>query len=525
MLLATVVACSDAVASTRSRNRKSAALAGLLRETPDALLPVVVAWLSGDLPQGRIGVGYATVAAARDATTAAEAPSLEVDGLHRAFTEIADYAGKGSGTARRERLEGLLTQATEPERAFLVALLTGELRQGALAGVMTDAFAASEDIDPAVVRRAAMLAGDLPEVARIAREEGAAGLAALRVELGTALQPMLADTAEDVAEALDKHGGAARFDWKIDGARVQVHRDGERVRVFSRRMNEVTAAVPEVVELARALSEPRFILDGEVIALRRDGRPHPFQTTMRRFGRKTRGSAAELREELPLTPLFFDLVRLGDDDVLDRPLTERMALLERLVPAASRVPGQVIESAAAGEAFLEQALQAGHEGVMAKGLHTPWEAGKRGSDWLKLKPAWTLDLVVLAAEWGSGRRSGWLSNLHLGARSDDGWVMLGKTFKGLTDETLQWQTDELRARETARDKHVVRVRPELVVEIAFNEIQASPRYDGGLALRFARVKGYRPDKDPSEADTIETVRRIHEGQLTLLDAHRRARES
>jgi DNA ligase-1 len=353
-----------------------------------------------------------------------------------------------------------------------------------------------------------MLAGDLGAVAIAALTGGGEALAGFDVELFRPLQPMLAQTAEGVGEALSRLGGAASLEAKLDGARVQVHRRGDEVRVFSRRLNEVTVAVPEVVEAARALPAHELILDGEVIALRPDRTPHPFQVTMRRFGRKLDVEA--MRGELPLTPFFFDCLWRDGRELLSAPLAERAAALAELVPEAWRVERLVTSDAAAGDAFLRRTLDAGHEGVMAKALAAPYEAGSRGQSWLKVKLAKTLDLVVLAAEWGSGRRRGWLSNLHLGARDPaGGFVMLGKTFKGLTDETLAWQTERLLALAAGREGHVVHVRPELVVEIAYNDLQASPHYPAGLALRFARVKGYRPDKSAADADTLGTVREAY----------------
>jgi len=521
--LARLVACSDEVGGTRSRLKKKNSLAALLEETPDALLPTVVAWLSGELLQGKIGVGYAAVYGTLKETSSAPSSSLSLDDVSTCLDTVAGVSGKGSVARRKGLLVELFSASTENERSFLAGLLSGELRQGALAGVMADALAVSTDIDPAIVRRAAMLAGDLARVARVARKEGAAGLAAFRVELFRPLQPMLAQTAETPSDALQTLGGTGLFDYKLDGARIQIHKHGDRVQVFTRGMHNVTGAVPEVVSFARALPRDRLILDGEVLALQPDGRPHTFQTTMSRFGRKLKSRVAELRESVPLTPFVFDVLLADEHDALDSPLGERAALLAEIIPEGSQVPRLLTSDPTEADAFVERALTAGHEGVMAKSVDSQWEAGSRGTGWLKLKPCWTLDLVVLAAEWGSGRRSGWLSNLHLGARDPaGGFVMLGKTFKGLHDATLIWQTEQLLAREERRDKHVVHVRPELVVEIAFNEIQTSPRYPGGLALRFARVKGYRPDKTAAEADSIELVRQIHQGELTLLDALHRS---
>ena len=519
MKLAEVVDCSEEVSGTRSRKRKTATLASLIERTPDQLLPVVVSWLSGELLEGRIGVGRAAIDGALKQTGASKHFSLDVEAVQQAITSIQQASGRGSVTRRKALLAELFQQATEVERVFLAGLLSGELRQGALAGVMADALGLAMDIPTSVVRRAAMLAGDLARVARVARKEGEAGLMAFRVEVFRPLQPMLAQTAETPAEALTRTGGAGVFDYKLDGARVQVHKSGDRVQVFTRGLKDVTGAAPEVVDFARSLPADRLILDGEVLAIRPDGRPHTFQTTMTRFGRTVQSRVAELRDVLPLTPFIFDVLLHGDADVLDLPLTERSQLLADLVPEMHRVPRLVTSNAMEASGFLERALGDGHEGVMMKELDSRWEAGSRGSSWFKIKPSWTLDLVVLAAEWGSGRRSGWLSNLHLGARDPaGGFVMLGKTFKGLTDATLRWQTEQLLAREERREKQVVYVRPELVVEVAFNEIQTSSRYRSGLALRFARVKGYRPDKEAWSADCISLVRRIHGGELTLLDA-------
>ena len=519
MTLADLLACSQAVRGTRSRKAKTAHLASLLVRTRPDQIATVVAWLSGELRQGKIGLGYSTVFGALNTTPPAASTSLSVAELDAALTHIGGLSGKGSNTERARSLAALMAAATHDEQRFLAGLITGELRQGALAGVMAEAIADATATPSPAVRRAAMLCGDLPHVAGVARSEGLPGLAAFRVELFRPMQPMLAQTAESMDDALATLGGRAALEYKLDGARIQLHKDGDLVRVYTRGLKEVTGAVPEVVRLAHQLPAQRLILDGEVIALRPDGRPHTFQTTMRRFGRKLEARVASLQDELPLTPVFFDALLLEDDELLDSPGLTRLAALEALEAEPTVIPRLLTADPAAAAAFLDRALDAGHEGVMAKSPDALWEAGSRGAGWLKLKPAWTLDLVVLAAEWGSGRRQGSLSNLHLGARdpSNGGFVMLGKTFKGLTDVTLAWQTEQLLAREEGRDKHVVHVRPELVVEIAFNEIQTSTKYSSGLALRFARVKGYRPDKEPHAADTIDTVRAIHAGDLRLVD--------
>jgi len=425
------------------------------------------------------------------------------------FQRLAGTTGSGSTAERVRLLAGLFSRTTPPEQDFLVRLIFGELRQGALAGLMSEALAAAAQVPAGEVRRALMLAGELPAVARAALTEGRPGLSRFHLQLFRPLQPMLAQPAGDVADAIERLGEAA-FELKVDGARVQVHKADGEVRVYSRRGNEVTQAVPELVESVRALPSRRLLLDGEVIALKPDGTPWPFQVTMRRFGRKL--DVERLRGELPLTPFFFDVLHFDGDDLIDRPAGERFAALAEAVPGLT-VPRRVTGDPEAADAFFAEALARGHEGLMAKAVDAPYEAGRRGSSWLKIKPAHTLDLVVLAAEWGHGRRSGWLSNLHLGARDPHhgGFVMLGKTFKGLTDETLAWQTRKFQEMAVATDGSTVHLRPELVVEIAFGDVQESPHYPAGMALRFARVKRYRDDKPASEADTIDTVRKIFEG--------------
>jgi DNA ligase-1 len=431
-----------------------------------------------------------------------------VDALLERLTHTT---GKGSTETKERLLRELFARASAAEQEFLFRLLIGELRQGALEGLMTEAVAHAVGADPGAVRRAAMLAGDLGAVARAALTEGVAALARFRVQLFRPIQPMLAQAADSVQDALTQLGEAA-FEYKLDGARIQVHKAGDEVRVFSRLQNDVTVAVPEIVAAARRFVPREAILDGEAIALRPDGTPRPFQVTMRRFGRKL--DVDRLRAELPLSSFYFDLLYAEGRVLLDEPYTKRFTALAEVVPVDSRVPRIVTADAREAAAFFERAIAAGHEGLMAKALGARYEAGGRGAAWLKVKRAHTLDLVVLAAEWGHGRRRGWLSNLHLGARDPDagggGFVMLGKTFKGMTDEMLAWQTARLLELETSRDRFTVYVRPELVVEVAFDGIQASRQYPGGLALRFARVKGYRPDKGPDAADTIATVRALHQ---------------
>ncbi len=508
MLLADLVTTSLRVAETRSRSAKIASLADLLRRLGADEIDPAVSWLSGNLRQGRIGLGGASVRDARPGSVAAE-PSLTIGEVDATFERIGGITGAGSTAERGRLLSGLLARATQPEQDFLIRLIFGELRQGALAGLMTEALAVAATIPADAVRRALMLAGELPPVARAALTEGLPGLSRFHLQLFRPLQPMLAQPAGDVSDALEKLGEAA-FELKFDGARVQVHKADGAVRVYSRRGNEVTQAVPELVESVQALPANLLLLDGEVIALKPDGSPWPFQVTMRRFGRKL--DVDRLRGELPLTPFFFDILHLDGDDLIDHPAAERFQALSDATPGLT-VPRLVTADPEAADAFFADALRRGHEGLMAKAVDAPYEAGRRGASWLKIKPAHTLDLVVLAAEWGHGRRSGWLSNLHLGARDpvNGAFVMLGKTFKGLTDEILAWQTQKFQEIALGTDGWTVHLRPELVVEIAFSDVQESPQYPAGMALRFARVKRYRPDKTAAEADTIETVRQIFGG--------------
>jgi DNA ligase-1 len=439
---------------------------------------------------------------------------VELAELDATLERIARTTGKGSADARRRLLRGLLARLGDEERQFLFGLVMGELRQGALDALVIEAVARAAGLAADDVRRAVMLTGDLPHVARATLTEGAAGLARFAVQLFRPVLPMLAGSADSAAEALAELGEAA-LEWKLDGARVQIHKAGDEIRVYSRRLNEVTPAVPEIADAVRALLPRELILEGEAIALRADGMPHPFQTTMTRFGRRL--DVERVRGTVPLTLFLFDLLYLDGVSLLDEPLARRAAMLADCVPPSLLVPRTQTASAEEAERFLADALARGHEGIMAKALDSPYEAGRRGRRWLKVKPVRTLDLVVLAAEWGHGRRRGWLSNLHLGARDDirGGFVMLGKTFKGMTDELLAWQTTRLQELEVSRDGHTVHVRPELVVEVAFNDLQASPQYPGGLALRFARVKGYRPDKSAAEADTLSTLQQIWRRQTSL----------
>jgi DNA ligase-1 len=495
------------VGATSARLAKVRELAQTLGALEPAEIEIAVLYLSGELPQGRFGVSYATLQAAADAPSAGDA-ALTIPETDRRLGEIALMRGSGSSARRAAALRELFALATKAEQEFLVRLLVGELRQGALAGVMVDAIAAAADLPVAHVRRAAMYAKNLGEVARLAMLAGTEALARFQLQLFSPVAPMLAQTASDAAEALKELDGTVAFEWKMDGARIQVHKSGDEVRIYTRTLNDVTAAVPEVVEAVLALPAREVILDGEAIAFTASGRPHPFQITMRRFGR--RRDVAAMRADLPIRGCFFDCLRLESQSLIDRPTQERFEALAKAVPQELRVPRLVTASVAEADAFYAAALAAGHEGLMAKALDAPYEAGNRGASWLKIKKAHTLDLVVLAAEWGHGRRTGKLSNLHLGALepATGEYVMLGKTFKGLTDAMLEWQTKELLARESHRDRYTVYVRPELVVEIAFSDLQVSPRYPGGLALRLARVKRYRDDKLAEDADTMEAVRAI-----------------
>lgn len=521
MLLTDVVDASTEVGAASSRLAKVARIAELLAAAAQhdaATLAVVVSWLSGELPQRQIGVGWAAL---RSLPAATEAPSLTVAGVDGAFTAIGATSGKGSQARRAQLVTELFGAATAPEQTFLRRLLTGELRQGALLGVMADAIAKATGLPAAAVRRAAMLAGDLPAVAAAALTGGQAALGQFTLQVGRPVGPMLAQTATGVVNALEKLDGAAVFEAKLDGARVQIHRRGTEVSVYTRSLDDVTARLPEVVDAALAWPVDTVIADAEAIAIRPDGRPHRFQVTASRFGRSADIPAA--RAAQPLSVFVFDLLHVDGVDLLDASTVDRAAALDAVIPPAQRVDRLVTADAEAAQLFLDATLAAGHEGVMAKAADSPYEAGRRGAGWLKIKPVHTLDLVVLAVEWGSGRRSGKLSNIHLGARDPEtgGFVMLGKTFKGMTDAMLDWQTTRFleladggapaaASGGVPTAGGVVAVRPEQVVEIAFDGIQSSTRYPGGMALRFARVLRYRHDKSPAEADTIDTVRALHE---------------
>ncbi|CAL9616020.1 ATP-dependent DNA ligase [Streptomyces sp. enrichment culture] len=507
MLLSRLARVSQEVAATSARSRKIALLAELFREAEPADVPVVIPYLAGRLPQGRIGVGWKVLS--RPVAPAAE-PSLTVREVDARLTELGGVSGPGS-QAERARLVGeLLGGSTEDEQRFLFGLLTGEVRQGALEAVAVEGLAQATGAPPDAVRRAVMLAGSLQSVAEALLADGPGALERFRLTVGRPVLPMLAHSASSVAEAVGKLGACA-VEEKLDGIRVQVHRDGDTVRVHTRTLDDITDRLPEVTAAALNLRGERFILDGEVISFDGEGRPRSFQETAGRVGSRT--DVVTAAREVPVSPVFFDALSVDGRDLLDLPFAERHAELARLVPEPMRVRRTVVSGPReedAAEEFLARTLERGHEGVVVKGLDAPYSAGRRGASWLKVKPVHTLDLVVLAAEWGHGRRTGKLSNLHLGARTaDGGFAMLGKTFKGMTDAMLAWQTKRLRELAVDESGYVVTVRPELVVEIAYDGLQRSTRYPAGVTLRFARVLRYREDKRPEEADTVETLLAAH----------------
>ncbi|GAB2833864.1 ATP-dependent DNA ligase [Actinocorallia aurea] len=490
--VADLAATWRAVAGTSARGQKTALIAAALRKAGPGAASVVVHWLAGELPQRQIGVGYAAL---RASPPPASAPSLTVAEVDAAFTRIKQVSGPGSVATRRELLHGVFGRATSEEQGFLVHLLAGELRQGALEGVMVDAIAKAAEVPLAAVRRAVMLRGALGPVAEAALAGGAAALSGFTLEVGRPVRPMLASSAPDVAAGL---AGEMGVEWKMDGIRAQVHVRGDDVRIFTRTLDDITVRVPEVADAARALNLDAAVLDAEVIALRPDGSPETFQVTA---SNTSQGS---------LRPFFFDVLHLAGSDLLDEPAGVRHEALSEAVPEAARMPRLVTASPDEASAFFADAVARGHEGVVLKSLTAPYAAGRRGAGWVKVKPRHTLDLVVLAVEWGHGRRAGKLSNLHLGARDAGSgeFVMLGKTFKGLTDALLDWQTERFLSLKLSDDGFVVKVEPVQVVEVAFDGLQRSTRYPGGLALRFARVLRYRADKSAAEADTFQTVRAL-----------------
>ena len=505
MMLSTLAAASTALQGTRSRLAKTAVLAEVLSASSADEIGVVASYLAGELTQRRTGVGRASL---KDLPVPADDAVLEVLEVDLAWGEIAGAAGSGAAGRRRALLDGLFARATSAEQTLLRGLALGELRQGALDALVVEALARSEGLDPVEVRRAVMLAGSTPAVATLLRREGAEALSAFVLEVGRPVQPMLASTAGSVTEALARLGEAV-VEEKIDGIRIQVHRDSAVVRVFSRSLDELTARLPEVVEAVLALPVRSVVLDGEAIALGDDGRPRTFQQTASRTG--SRRDVESARSRIPLTPQFFDVLHVDGRDLLTTPIDQRHAELVRIVPESLRVRRLVTRDAGEAEAFATQVLDRGHEGVVVKATGSAYEAGRRGAAWVKVKPVHTVDLLVIGAEWGSGRRRGWLSNLHLAARdpADGSPVMVGKTFKGLTDALLEDQTAALSALALERPAWGVVVRPDLVVEIAIDGVQTSSRYPGGLALRFARVVRYRPDKSTAEADTLDALRSLH----------------
>jgi ATP-dependent DNA ligase I len=510
MLLAEIVSVSRDIASTRSRKKKVALLAATLTRLNPGEAPIGIAYLTGRPRQDRLGIGFATIYAV-SAEPAAES-ELEIVEVDAALETMASLTGPGSKLERETKLRNLMSRATLPEQVFLRDLILRNLRQGALEGIMNDAVAAAIEVPPDRVRRAAMLEGDLVMVAARALSQGAASLGVVSLAVMTPVQPMLAKTAATAGEAVARLGSAF-VEWKLDGARIQIHRLGKSVRIFTRNLRDITDGVPEIARAVLSLEAKSLILDGEALLIGPGGSPKEFQDSMSRFGSESSGGPA-------LTGFYFDCLHLDGVDLIDEPLVVRHDRLAGVLPGELQVGSILTDDPLAADRFFEQAIGAGYEGVVVKDPMASYEAGRRGSGWLKVKPTHSLDLVVLAAEWGSGRREGWLSNLHLGARDGaGGWVMLGKTFKGLTDEMLAWQTERFLEIETHRQSHVVFLRPEVVYEIAFDGVQRSSRYPGGVALRFARVKRYRDDKGPEEADTIEAVRAfVQRGPVSRTDS-------
>jgi DNA ligase 1 len=505
VLLAELVATSAQVTETSGRLKKIELLATCLRQMHEDERAIGARYLAAELPQ-KTNIGYATVSDVARQTPPAQVSELTLSDVDRRFSAMADLRGTGSSAARKQQLGALFALATAPEQQFLAGLAVGEVRQGALDGLVVEAVAKAAELPADHVRRAYMLSGDLGQVAAAALAGGAAEIGRFGLTLFRPILPMLAQTADDAATALAELGGQAALELKLDGFRVQLHKDGDVVRAYSRALNEVTDYVPEAVAAVAALPARKLILDGEAIVFGAGGRPLPFQDTMKRFGK----NGYKLRDTHPLSLTLFDILQLDDQLLLTEAAGTRFAELGKLAPSHA-VQRVVTNDVAEASRFYAQAIASGHEGVMAKALDAPYDAGSRGASWLKIKKVHRLDLVVLAAEWGSGRRRGWLSNIHLGARNPsdpENFIMLGKTFKGMTDAMLKWQTEQFLAREVDRDGHIVYVRPEIVAEIAFNDVQRSARYPGGLALRLARVIRYRDDKTAAQADTIDAVRAI-----------------
>jgi DNA ligase-1 len=500
MLLADLVATSAKVAATSSRKAKITALAGLLAEMEYKEIPIAIGLLSGQPRQGSIGVGYAAVFGLE--VEPGDQVSLTLRDVDHVLEVIPTITGTGSQERRARLLKSLFSRATDSEQDFLRRTLTGEVRQGALAGLLIEAVAQAFEVEASAVRRSLMLRADLGAVAQIAAADGLEGLTEVGLAVLSPVQPMLASPAASIEEAVK---GEVSVEWKLDGARIQVHRLDEEVRVFTRNQNDITGRMPEVITVALSMPANALILDGEAMALRADGTPQPFGETMSRFGTEERALA-----EVPIYPFFFDVLHLDGEDLIDHPLSERLLRLDQVTPTTQRIARITTSNVEEASRFAEQALAAGHEGVMVKTLDSTYEAGRRGKSWRKVKPVHTYDLVVLAVEWGHGRRSGMLSNIHLGARDEKTgeFVMVGKTFKGMTDEMLRWQTEHFPELEVRQDQWTMYLRPEQMVEVAIDGVQRSPRYPGGIALRFARVKRYRDDKKPEEADTIQALQAL-----------------
>lgn len=495
---ADLVRAAQQVAATPKRGEKVAILAEWFRHVPPDEVEIAVGLLLGRPRQRRLGVGWASLAELRGSAAESSVTklgdrsaitSLTIREVDEKFSDLAGFSGSGSQRARHQALTELFQRATPAEAEHLKAVIIGEVRQGANEGVITDAIAKAAGRPLAAVRRAAMLLGGIGPAA--AAVTGGDDLSAIGLVPGTAVQPMLASTAATVSEAIARIGHSS-VEAKLDGARVQIHRCGDDVRVFTRSLREISESVPSVVAAARSIASERFVIDGEALGLDADGDPLAFQDTM--------------QAHTTLSPFFFDILSLDDQSLIDLPLSDRRQALAETIPSQLLLPSIITDDPEAGEAFAAQMIAAGHEGVMVKALESTYDAGRRGKGWRKIKPVHTFDLVALAAEWGYGRRTGWLSNLHLGARASDGsFVMVGKTFKGLTDDLLRWQTETFQRMALGTEGHVVHIRPELVVEIAIDGVQRSTRYPGGVALRFARVRRYRPDKSAAQADTIETL--------------------
>jgi DNA ligase 1 len=506
--------------ATRSRNEKTDILASFLKqlaadEIPHAVRLVLGRVFSENDPR-TIDIGWSTV---RDAMQNLGQQSLfdsqlTISGVYEYFSKLAEAKGKDSRWKKETLLQRLLSQSSESDREFLLRVLSGEMRHGVVEGVMLDAISKASQIEPEQIRRANMLLGDIGELAKLALTEGAAGLRNVNLVLLRPIKPMLAEMSDDIDEVLREHGGSSAFEYKLDGARIQIHKLQNTVKIYSRRLSDVTESLPDIVELTKTqIDATSFLIEGEVVAVSRGGKPLPFQELMRRFRRVHDISA--LQREIPLRLYLFDVLFLEGEELIDKPYSERWRRLANLAPSSLLAPRIVTSERKDVERFMQESLKAGHEGLMAKALDSDYTPGHRGKKWFKIKPAETLDLVIVAAEWGSGRRRGWLSNYHLGARNPDtgGYEMLGKTFKGLTDNEFKQVTRRLLGLKLSENEWVVHVQPQIVVEVAFNEIQRSPHYKSGFALRFARITRFRDDKDPESSDSIQRVRDLYKQQF------------